>query len=93
MEKWCTYSWLNKKFPQSIGKLVRQEGNTGHIRYAEHQMYPLQLWDMNYVEVFDNIEDAIKFLLKNKPDTYLHEVRESFCFSDKVNWEKLEKEK
>lgn len=93
MEKWCTYSWWTKKYPQSLGKLVRQNGNTGTIQYAEKQMYPLQLWDMNYVEVFDKVEDAIRFLLKNNPDIHLREVRESFCFSDKVNWEELEKEK
>jgi len=90
MHKWCTYGPWGKKMPSFIGQLVEQTGNTGKIRYAERQMYPLEYWDMDYVEVFETIEDAIKFMLKNGTDRYLSEIKECFNFpSTNVDWDKI----
>lgn len=92
MEKWCAYSHFNKKFPQNIGKLKQQIGNAGYIQYSEKQLYPFQCWDMNYVEIFDTLDQAIEFMLKYNSDETTQNIKETLGFEEvnNINWEKYE---
>jgi len=90
--KWCTFGAWGKTMPTFIGKLEEQSGNTGKIRYGEKQMYPLEYWDMNFVMVFDCIEDAIMFMVRNNCDESVNSIREWLNFptdAKKINWELL----
>ena len=90
--KWCTYGAFGKEVPSFIGQLVDQMGNTGKIRYAEKQMYPLQYWDMDYVMVHESLEDAIRFLIEKHPDETIHTVKEYLPFKtakENIDWNKL----
>jgi len=90
MEKWCTYGSWGKKSPSFIGQLVEQSGRAGKIRYSENQMYSLEYWDMDYVEVFDNLEDAILFFHKQRGES-LTSIKESLYFEEKnnVDWDEI----
>lgn len=89
-EKWCTYGAWGKKLPSFIGQLVEQQGNTGKIRYAARQMYSLEWWDMDYVEVHESLEDAVLYMLKYGTEKFLSTIRDNLSFpSDEVNWDKL----
>ena len=90
--KWCTYGAFHRDHPLHIGFLEKQRGNTGAIRYAEKQMYPLEYWDMDFVMVHESLEDAIKFLIENNPDESIHTVKEYLPFKtakENINWNKL----
>jgi hypothetical protein len=90
--KWCTWSVWTKNFPEHIGQLLEQHGNSGTILYSERQMYPPELWDMNYVEVFDTAEEAIIFMLKKNNDACLYRIREYWNFhSTIVDCDRLKK--
>jgi hypothetical protein len=92
--KWCTYSWFSRNFPQKIGKISDYNDSVGNIKYYEKQLFPMQSWDMRYVEVFDNLEDAIIFMLKNNPGIKIFELEEMLLESfpkdaKKVKWDVL----
>lgn len=92
--KWCTYSAFGKTLPRSIGQLVKQEGNTGKIKYAENQMYSLEYWDMSYVAVFDTIEEAIIYMITNNHDESVRNIREWLAFRttmNEIDWDELSK--
>ena len=86
--KWCTYGAFAR--PTFIGKLTKQEGNTGRIQYAEKQMYSQEYWDMTYVKVFESLEEAIIYTLKNSDET-LNNIKDSLHFKEKtdINWDNL----
>ena len=91
--KWCTYGAFHRDYPLHIGLLEKQQGNSGAIRYAEKQMYPLEWWDMNYVTVHNSLNDAILFLNKNNPDESIYTVKEYLHFSTEmkeIDWKLLE---
>ena len=90
--KWCTYGAFGKEYPLHIGLLEKQQANTGAIRYAEKQMYPLEYWDMDYVVVHESLEEAILFLIKNNPEESIYTVREYLPFKtakQNIDWNKL----
>jgi len=90
--KWCTYGAFHRDYPLHVGLLEEQRGNTGKIRYAEKQMYPLEYWDMDYVMVHDSLEDAIRFLIKNNPDESVNTVRDYLPFETekgKIDWNNI----
>lgn len=89
--KWCTYGSWGKNSPSSIGKLLEQHGNSGTILYSEGQLYPPELWDMAYVEVFDTVEEAIIFFIEHNYHQYsLHKIKEYWDFpSINIDWDKL----
>jgi hypothetical protein len=95
IKKWCTYGAFHKDYPQHIGLLEKQQGNAGEIRYAENQIYPLQYWDMNYVCVFDSLEEGILFLIKNNQEESIQTVKDYLPFPTAlkgIDWEELEKQ-
>jgi len=93
MKKWCTYSAWGKRLPSFIGQLTEQSGNSGKIRYAENQLYSEQWWDMDYVEVFDSLEEAIFYLLKNGIyKESINQIKENFNFpsyKDFIDWNQI----
>ena len=92
VNKWCTYGAFHRDYPLHVGFLEEQQGNTGKIRYAEKQMYPLEYWDMNYVVVHESLEDAIMFLIENNPDESIYTVKEYLPFrtaKQEIDWDKL----
>lgn len=94
VKKWCTYGAWGKKMPTFIGKLESRNGNSGKIRYTENQMYPLEYWDMDYVMVFDCIEDAILYMVKQNSEESVLKIKEWLHFpSDTKNldWDALRK--
>lgn len=91
--KWCTYSFLNIDCPQHIGKL-KTDGKYGVIQYNSNRTFN-EYWDMNYVNVFDNLIDAIKFFHDNSDKSY-SEIMDDllYDFSDdakQINWKELKK--
>jgi hypothetical protein len=94
-DKWCTYGAWGKKSPTFIGKLLEQLDKSGTILYSESQMYPPELWDMGYVELFDTVEEAIIYMMKN--DFYnrsLNRIRENLSFpsdTNNIDWNNLSK--
>lgn len=94
IKKWCTYGSWGKKLPSFIGKLESQWGNSGKIRYNENQMYPLEYWDMNYVTVFDSLEEAILFMVENNSNESVLKIKEWLHFpsdTKNVDWDALHK--
>jgi len=92
--KWCTYSAWGKEMPSFIGQLVEQHGNTGKIRYAEKQMYPLEYWDMNYVTIHESLEDAIIYLITHNSTESVFNLKENLSFETgkkDVDWDALRK--
>ena len=92
INKWCTYGSWGKEMPTFIGKLEKQEGNIGYVRYTERQMYPVEAWDMDYVKVFDSIEDAILYMVRHNSDESVNTIKEWLTFptdTKNVNWELL----
>lgn len=88
--KWCTYGAWGKECPTFIGQLVEQMGKTGKIRYSARQMYPLEFWDMDYVEVHETLEAAVLYMLEHGPERFLSTIRDNLSFpSDEVDWDKL----
>jgi len=93
--KWCTYGFFLNK-PRSIGRLFKEKESdrsiigTGQIQYAENQQYSMKWWDLHYVSVFESLEEAIIYLLKNSDET-LNNIKDSLHFKEKenVDWEKL----
>lgn len=53
---WCAFGGM---LPDSVGKIVRDSGNSVEILYTEGQYYPPQLWDPMYVRRFETSEEAI----------------------------------
>jgi hypothetical protein len=89
--KWCTYSWSNKELPQHIGKMYNVRGNTCDIQYSDGQLYPKSAWDMDYVKVFDTLEEAICFMYTNSNYGFLSEIKEELTSyfpkdTENVNW-------
>lgn len=92
--KWCTYGAWGKKNPSFIGQIVEQQGNTGKIRYAEKQMYPLEYWDMDYVMVHESLEAAIIYMTTNNIDESVLQIKECLPFETAkkdVDWDELRK--
>jgi hypothetical protein len=94
LNKWCTYGSWGKDCPSFLGKLESYTSkNSALIRYSERQLFPLECWDINYVTVFDTIEEAILFLLQySSSRTTLNELREYWSFpsdKDKIDWDDL----
>jgi len=92
--KWCTYGAWGKEMPTFIGKLEEQSGNTGKIRYTERQMYPLEYWNMDFVMVFDCIEDAILYMIRHNTEESVNSIKEWLNFPTdmkNVDWDKLRK--
>lgn len=90
--KWCTYGAWGKEIPTFIGQLVKQQGTSGQIRYAEKQMYPLEWWDMDYVMVHESLENAILFLIKNNSEESVPLIKECLSFETgkkDINWNEL----
>jgi len=79
--KWCTYSFACANLPQNIGKLISSNENSGYIKYADKQMYFPQCWDMHFVKVFDDLQSAVDFLLKNNTDISDFEIKEELFSS------------
>jgi len=95
VKKWCTYGAWGKELPSFIGFLEKQQGNTGTIRYAQRQMYPLEYWDMNYVVVHESLEDAIIYMIANNSDEYIYNLKEHltliFDAAKELDWDVLRK--
>jgi hypothetical protein len=92
--KWCTYGAWGKKLPTFIGQLVEQHGNTGRIRYAEKQMYPLEYWDMDYVVMHESLEDAIIYMITHNTDESVPQIKDYLPFETdgkKIDWDELRK--
>jgi hypothetical protein len=92
--KWCTYGAFGKGIPTFIGQLVEQQGNSGKIRYAEKQMYPLEYWDMDYVAVHESLEDAIIYMITHNSDESVLQIRDYLSFETgkrDVDWDELRK--
>lgn len=79
--KWCTYSHWHKNYPRFIGKLLKEEYGTCLIKYSEKQIYPPELWDINYVRIFDRLEDTILFMLENNNEITLTSIKEDLLIS------------
>lgn len=86
--KWCTYSFINGECPQYIGKL-EMDGIRGVIQYSSGRKHN-EYWDMDFVRVFDNLIDAIKFM-RDKSDRALCNIKDDLLcnFYDdakQINW-------
>jgi hypothetical protein len=76
--------------PSFIGQLVEHQGKGGKIRYSARQMYSLEWWDMDYVEIHESLEAAVLYMLKHSGEKFLSTIRENLSFpSDEVDWDKL----
>ena len=87
MEKeWCTYSWQGKTLPEAVGKIVRN-GETVDILYSEGQLYPAECWNIDYVQRFDTLEAAHKYLWQNRPP---YDTRIDRDWTKERYWEHLQ---
>jgi len=52
------------------GKIEKESADKTslHIRYSEGQTFPLKLWDSNYVERFNTLEEMVKHYIKHRPN-------------------------
>ena len=94
MPKWCTYGAWGKEIPTFIGKLERMEGTLGVIRYSENQMYALEYWDMDYVKVFNTVEETILYMIQNNNENSIHKIKECLHFpsdTKNIDWDALRK--
>lgn len=63
--QWCAYGYLKNH----LGKAKKLESGSYEVRYYKHQMYPNEIWDSNYVQIFKNRKLAEKYILTNWPDS------------------------
>lgn len=55
---WCVYFYV---FPSGIGKIESESDTSAYVRYSENQMYPLELWDKNYLRRYWTLRSAALF--------------------------------
>jgi len=92
--KWCTYGSWGKEMPSFVGQVVEQQGNSGKIRYAEKQHYPLEWWDMDYVVVHESLEDAIIYMVTHNSEESVLQMKNYLSFETgkkDVDWDGLRK--
>lgn len=90
MEKeWCTYSWIGKILPESVGKIIRVSGSGDivDILYSEGQMYAAEPWDINYIQRFDTLEEAFEYWWANRPG---YDTRIDHDWTKESYWEHLQ---
>lgn len=89
--KWCTYSFYNKETPQYIGKL-KMDGKYGVIQYSSGRKFD-EYWDMSFVETFESLTEAIKYMVNNSERSLYNIKDDLLCnFHDeakKIKWNKL----
>jgi hypothetical protein len=96
MGKWCSYSYIGKKYPEFIGKIIKYDDYSCEIKNSNNQLYSPESWKMSYVNIFERIENAIiSILLKNNNIYSLNEIKDDIRLNfkreyEKINWEDLE---
>ena len=85
-KEWCTYSWQCKTLPEGVGKITAEYNSAVDIRYSEGQYYSPECWDINYVQRFDTLEEAMEYFLKHKPS---YDYRMDHKISEELYWERI----
>jgi len=88
--KWCAFGAI---CPDDIGRLLIHSKQTGEILYSEGQMYRPEFWDMNYVKIFETLEEVILFLIDDMNQVF-SEIKEDAerkfpSYKKDVDWNKL----
>jgi hypothetical protein len=100
VDKWCTYGVWGRKIPDHLGKVIElsDDETKGVLLYSEGQLYAPEYWDMAYVMMFDDIEDAIFYLATQGTDQSINSIKEYFNFMKTVekkgiviDWDSLKK--